>query len=151
MAIYITTSQHDVGYQPKSINYDQKCQSKPTDLFKTVSTFCSCFLLTQIIIIIITRRCSDSAYIRQVHAITLSCTRLHVYIRASLVMYVCVQRWKWAREHCLIQASLGSSRTDWCVSTMNDYDVIAAVDACLALRDITVTSLYIAPQPPLRS
>jgi len=30
---------------------------------------------------------------------------------------------------------------------MNDYDVIAAVDACLALRDITVTFLYISPQP----
>ena len=34
---------------------------------------------------------------------------------------------------------------------MNEYDVIAAVDACLALRDITVTFLYMSPQPPLRS
>jgi len=32
-----------------------------------------------------------------------------------------------------------------------DYDVIAAVDACLALRNVTVTFLYISPQPPLRS
>jgi len=34
---------------------------------------------------------------------------------------------------------------------MNDYDVIAAADACLALRDITVTFLYISPQPLFRS
>jgi len=66
------------------------------------------------------------------YTIMLSCTRLHVYIRTSLVMYLRVQRQKWAREHCLIQASLGSSRTKevvakligtslsrtvWCVST----------------------------------
>ena len=34
---------------------------------------------------------------------------------------------------------------------MNDNNVIAAVDACLALRDITVTFLYISPQPLLLS
>jgi len=27
-------------------------------------------------------------------------------------MYVHMQRWKWAREHCLIQASLGSHKTE---------------------------------------
>jgi len=35
-----------------------------------------------------TRRRLESAYIRQVYTIMLWCTRLHVYIRASLVMYM---------------------------------------------------------------
>jgi len=46
------------------------------------------------------------------YTIILSCTRLHVYIHASLVMYVRVEWQKWAREHCLIQASPGSSQIE---------------------------------------
>jgi len=60
---------------------------------------------------------AQRVHISTKYTIMLLRTHLHVYIRASLVMYVHVQRPKWAREHCLIQASLGSSRTDWCVST----------------------------------
>jgi len=61
----------------------------------------------------ITRRCSDSAYVCQVHDNVM----LHVYIHTSLIIYVHMQWRKWAREHCLIQASLGSSQTDRCVLT----------------------------------
>jgi len=46
------------------------------------------------------------------YTIMLSCTHLHIYIHASLVLYVRVQRRKWAREHCLIQASLGGHKSE---------------------------------------
>jgi len=79
------------------------------------------------------------------YTIMLSCTRLHIYIRASLVMCVRMQRRKSARKHCLIQASLGSSRTDWWVST-NEW-LWCHPWPCWALRDITATFLHISSQP----
>jgi len=100
---------------------------------------------------------AQKVHISAKYTIMLSCTCLHVYIHASLVMYVRVHRWKSAREHCLIQASLGSSRTVWCIST-NEWSFCGVVcsrrllgECASILRDITVKFLYISPKPPLRS